>query len=75
MTTSVWTVHTSWRRCGPVNETVQSYPDWPTARRHGRQLACLRGVLLVSVQDPDDVVVGEYDRATNRWREYHQPVS
>jgi hypothetical protein len=68
-----WTVYTSWRayRSLAATETVEPCLDWPTARRQALSLACCAGVRYVSVQDPDDVVAGEYDRYTNRWREYH----
>lgn len=75
MTAQWWTVHTSWRahRSLPAAETTESHPDWPTARRDALGLACLSGVRYVTVQDPDGVVVGDWDRYTNRWREYHHP--
>ena len=67
-----WTVYTSWKANGTVvaAETAQALPDWPAARRTALSLACCRGARYVSVQGPDDVVAGEYDRYTNRWREY-----
>jgi hypothetical protein len=70
---TTWTVYTSWRASVvvPAAETSETHPDWPTARRQALNFACCNGVRYVSVQDPDDVVVGEYDRYTNRWREYH----
>jgi hypothetical protein len=67
-----WTVHTTWRTRG--TDTAEIRPDWPTARRKAMQLACLAGTLYVSVQDPTDVVAGEWDRWTNRWREYPAPA-
>jgi hypothetical protein len=65
-------VHASWRSAGTGggDETCETFPDWPTARRHALGLACLAGVRYVAVQNPDDVVAGEYDGYTNRWREY-----
>lgn len=70
-----WTIHTSWRAHGilPATETVDTRPDWPTARRQALALVCCAGARYVTVQDPDDVVAGEWDRYTNRWREYHRP--
>ncbi|MEV5211238.1 hypothetical protein AB0K35_27580 [Micromonospora sp. NPDC053740] len=67
-----WTVHTSWRANGNLraDNLTESHPDWPTARRAGLQYACLAGIRYVTVTDPDDVVAGDYDRYTNRWREY-----
>ena len=67
-----WTVYTSWQANGTVSaaETCETRTDWPTARRHALSLTCCRGVRYVSLQGPGDVVVGEYDRYTNRWREY-----
>lgn len=72
MTAARWTVYTSWQATGTTSaaETSETLPDWTTARRKARQLACCRGVRYASVQDPGDVVAGEYDRYTNRWREY-----
>ncbi|MEU7170341.1 hypothetical protein ABZ949_02470 [Micromonospora tulbaghiae] len=71
-----WTVHTSWRahRSVPAGETTAVFPDWPTARRQGRHLACLEGVRYVQVEGPGSVVVGDYDRYTNVWREYTFPL-
>ncbi|MGW3808838.1 hypothetical protein [Micromonospora sp. NPDC005113] len=67
-----WTVHTSWRewKSAPAVETAWEYPDWPTARQAALRDACLAGVRYVTVQDPEGVVAGDYDRYTNRWREY-----
>ena len=70
--TGAWTVHTSWKAVGDslAVELSESHPDWPSARRGAMRYACLAGVRYTSVQGPDDVVVGDYDRYTNRWREY-----
>lgn len=70
--TASWTVYTTWRESGSVSaaETSQTFPDWSTARHHARRNACLAGVRYVTIVDPEDVVAGEYDRYTNRWREY-----
>lgn len=74
---SCWRVFSSWEAIrrpgfkpwvGP--ELWTEHDSWPAARLNARQVACLAGVRYVSVQDPNDVVVGEYDRYTNRWREY-----
>lgn len=51
-------------------ETCTEHPTWPTARRDAFHWACLAGVRYVSVQRPDDVVAGEYDAYTKRWRQY-----
>lgn len=58
--------HGSW--AGP--ETCREHPSWPAARRDALRTAALRGARYVTVQDPDDVVVGDYDRYTNYWRQY-----
>lgn len=63
--------HGSWAE----PEYSEEHPDWPAARHAGRHWTCLAGVRYVSVLDPDSVVVGEYDRYTNRWREYRPPTS
>jgi hypothetical protein len=72
-TDTTWTVYTSWEACGPISETSETHPAWPTARSQALHLACLRGVRYVSVQGPGDIVAGEYDRYTNTWREYPWP--
>lgn len=72
-----WRVFASWQGfpdptfglyAGP--ETVTEHPTWAKARHDALQHACMRGVRYVSVQRPDDVVAGEYDRITNHWRQY-----
>lgn len=75
--TGVWTVFTSWRASGPVSaaETSQTFTDWPSARRQARDLVCCRDARYVSVQGPGDVVVAEWDRYSNRWREYPRALA
>lgn len=75
--TGVWTVFTSWRASGSLRaaETCQTFDTWPAARRQGRQLACCRGARYVSVQGSGDVVCGEWDAYTNRWREYPRALA
>jgi hypothetical protein len=72
-----WKVFASWRGipdpplgswAGP--ETCHEHASWPEARHDSLKTACLNGVRYVSVQDPNDVAVGEYDQVTNRWRQY-----
>jgi hypothetical protein len=56
-------------------ESCTDFPTWPTARYAALQAACLAGVRYVSVQRPgDDVVAGEYDRYTKRWRQYRRAL-
>lgn len=75
-----WRVFVSWQGVpdrvlglwsGP--ETCTEHPSWPEARRQALQMSCLHGTRYVTVQDPTDVVIGEYDRYTNRWRQYPSP--
>lgn len=72
----IWTVYASWQatRSTPAQETSETRPNRGAAIAAAISLACCAGVRYVTVQDPGHVVVGEYDRYTNRWREYHQPV-
>lgn len=68
-----WTVYTTWRALPDgwtSGETASTFPDWPQARRHGLQAACLAGVRYVTVVDPDHVIAADYDRLTHRWCEY-----
>lgn len=58
-----------------AGETVYEHPSWPAARRDALQLTCLAGTRYVSVQRPDGVVAGEYDRYTNRWRQYRRALA
>lgn len=72
-----WTIHTSWRayRTIPAAETSETRPDWQTARGDALRLCCLAGVRYVTVHGPGDVVVADYDRYTNRWREYPRSLA
>ncbi|MER7331802.1 MULTISPECIES: hypothetical protein [unclassified Micromonospora] len=67
-----WTVYTSWRADGPVPaaETSETHLDWPPARRQGRSLARCAGARYVTVCGPGNIVVADWDRYTNLWREY-----
>lgn len=70
--TVTWTVYVSWRATsdGRADETFGTFSDWPTARRNGRQVSCFDGVRYITILDPDHIVTADYDRYTNRWREY-----
>lgn len=72
MTRPGWTVHAEWKALtgGCADETSQTFPDWPTARRNGLKTACLRGVRSVTILDPESIVAADYDRSTNQWRQY-----
>lgn len=72
-----WTVYTAWQTDGvvPAAETSQSCPDWPSARSQALSLTCCRGARYVTVQGPGDVIVAEYDRYTNLWREYRRALA
>ncbi len=72
--TAGWRVFAEWCATASVGrqETSTERPDWQAARSEALQLACLSGVRYVVVQDLDGVVAGEYDRYTNRWREYRR---
>lgn len=66
-----WTVRVSWIALGDYSEeTVDHYPDWPKARYAALHLTCCAGARYVTVSDPAAVVVAEWDRYTNLWREY-----
>lgn len=67
-----WTVIASWQASGHLSatETEQTYGELPAARRAALDLASCRGVRYVQLQGPGHLVVGEYDRYTNGWREY-----
>ncbi|MEV2239613.1 hypothetical protein [Micromonospora sp. NPDC049891] len=70
------TVYTTWQatRTSPAVETRKVFHDWTTARRHALQTACLAGARYVTLcVGSDEVVHGEWDRYTNRWREYMRP--
>lgn len=73
---SSWQVYTVWRASLDlgVTETSETFPDWPTARRRALQTACLTGVRYVTLVDPDHIVVGDYDRLANYWRDYAQHI-
>lgn len=69
----MWTVVEEW---APISsgwcpgETSETFPDYPPARRHAMQMACLRGVRYVVLLDPHQVIAGEYLRFTNVFRQY-----
>lgn len=44
------------------------------ALRAGQQLACCAGCRLVDVMDPEHVVIAEWNRIDNYWREYPGPA-
>lgn len=72
-----WTVYSVWSAISdwPAYEMCGEFPDRETARRSGLKMACLSGVRYVTVVDPDHVVTADYDRYTNRWREYKPPLT
>ncbi len=72
-----WTVYVQWLPTSglPTRETVDIRSDWLTARRFGLRMACLTGVRYVTVTGPDGSVVGDWDRYSNRWREYPRTLS
>ncbi|MFI5852284.1 hypothetical protein ACIA7R_31415 [Micromonospora chalcea] len=68
----IWTVHVVWQAYGycPGGEVSTTSTDWSTARRQALHLTCSRGARYVTLTGPGDVVVADWDRYTNRWREY-----
>ncbi|MBC9005166.1 hypothetical protein [Micromonospora aurantiaca (nom. illeg.)] len=72
MTAGSFTVFVSWQGSSTVAavETREPLLDWPSARSLALRLACCNGARYVTVQGPGAVVVGDWDRYTNRWREY-----
>lgn len=68
---SPWKVFASWRAIpDSAFESCREHASWPEARHDALKTACLSGVRYISVQDPNDIAVGEYDQITNRWRQY-----
>ncbi|MFI2663385.1 hypothetical protein [Micromonospora carbonacea] len=69
-----WAVYTSWQALDNElpPETRRTASTWEAARRMALYDACLAGVRYVTVQGPDDAIHGEWDRYTNRWREYRR---
>ena len=55
-------------------EVTDEYRTAPEALQAGIRLTCLRGVRLVDVTDPDSVVIAEWNRIDNLWREYPGPA-
>lgn len=72
-----WTVYSDWqpRRGFPAKEMRQEFPDWSAARRQALRNTCIRGVRYVTACGPGDVVAGNWDRYTNRWREYPEAIA
>lgn len=72
-----WTVYTTWQAYGvvPATETSETHPNWATARRRALHLACCHGARYITVCGPDDVICGDWDAYTNRWREYPRSLA
>jgi hypothetical protein len=71
-TTPAFTVTTTFKKLyeGDDGLIVAEHETWEQARRDGLGMACLRGTYFVDVTDASGVVLAEYDRISNKWRDY-----
>jgi hypothetical protein len=67
-----WRVYAYWTaiQMHAEREECRQHDTWAAARQDALQLSCLAGIRYLIVARPDAVVAGEYDRYTNRWRQY-----